>query len=142
MRVGIDLVLVPDVERSLAAHSERYLQRVYTPGEIAASAAEDGAVVPSRLAARFAAKEAVVKALRPPDGVSYQDIEVVRGSDGAPEMALSGSVARWARQCGLESSSVSLTHEGDYASAVYLAMLTEPLDQLSNQLHLNTTKRN
>ena len=127
-RVGIDLVFVPDVVLALSTHAHRYLERVYTSDEIAACLTENGAVVPSRLAARFAAKEAVVKALCPANGISYKNIEVVHGSSGAPEIVLSGAVALWARRCGLSSSSVSLTHEGDYASAVYFAMLSEPLD--------------
>ncbi|HXH95934.1 MAG TPA: holo-ACP synthase [Gaiellaceae bacterium] len=123
LRVGIDLVAVEDVEASLCAHSDRYLQRVYSTRELEECRAGSGAVVLERLAARFAAKEATIKVLRPraDEAVPWKTIEVVRDAVGGVELKLSGSAADLARDAGLASFAVSLTHERSYAAAVVLA---------------------
>jgi holo-[acyl-carrier protein] synthase len=115
LRVGIDLVKAATVREALADHGERYLRRVYTDGEIAQC---DGD--PLRLAARFAAKEAAMKVLRPAagDAVPWAAIEVVRGPDGVPAVTLHGAAATLARAAGLSDFAVSLTHEDEYAAAV------------------------
>lgn len=125
IRVGIDLVHVPDVSASIEEFGDRYLRRVYSPGELAACTAPDGRVRADRLAARFAAKEAVIKALRPGYGVDYRTIDVVTGSDGGPSIDLSGC-SRLAATSRIVSASVSLSHDGSYASAVYVALTDEP----------------
>jgi holo-[acyl-carrier protein] synthase len=124
IRVGIDLVTVSDVEASIAEFGERYLTRVYTQRELARCVGAGSAFEGSKLAARFAAKEATIKALRPSEGVTYTDIEIVNGNDGSPIVLLNGSIAQTARSRGLTSSSVSLTHDGPLASAVFVALLT------------------
>ncbi len=121
IRVGTDLVEVSDVERSVAEFGDRYLERVYTPREIARCSAS-GTPNCRSLAARFAAKEAVVKALRPSGGVAYTDLEIVTDSTGAPVMSFTGSVERLVQTLGLISSSLSLSHDGSYATAVYVAL--------------------
>ena len=122
-RVGVDLVAVDDVEESIATHAEHYLARVYTEREIADCTTPEG-VDPRRLAARFAAKEAALKVLRPGEvGLSLREIEVRREPGGWVELQLHGPAAELARQAGLESFAVSLTHEGGYASAVVIADL-------------------
>jgi holo-[acyl-carrier protein] synthase len=123
LRLGIDLVAVEDVQASLNVHADRYLQRIYSPRELADCRAASGAFVAERLAARFAAKEAAIKVLRPgaDTSVPWQSIEVVReGGDGV-ELVLTGRAADLARAAGLGSFAVSLTHEGPYAAAVVLA---------------------
>jgi holo-[acyl-carrier protein] synthase len=121
VRVGIDLVHVPDVSASIKEFGDRYLRRVYSLGELAACTADDGTVSVERLAARFAAKEAVIKALRPAYGVDYRSIEVVLDPDGGPAIILHRN-ARLLESSGIVSASVSLTHEGSYASAIYVAL--------------------
>ncbi|MCU1401476.1 MAG: acpS 2 [Acidimicrobiales bacterium] len=124
VRVGIDLVHVPDVTASIAEFGDRYLHRVYSPGEIAACTSDRGDLSAERLAARFAAKEAVVKALRPAYGIDYRSIEIVREADGAPsiDFGTAGAGAHLLADSGVISASVSLTHDGEYASAVYMAI--------------------
>lgn len=121
VRVGIDLVAVESVEESVRAHAERYLGRIYTERELHDCRTADG-VDPERLAARFAAKEAALKALRPPDGgIPWRAIEVRRHPAGWVELELSGAAAALALDAGLEDFAVSLSHEGGFASAVVVA---------------------
>jgi holo-[acyl-carrier protein] synthase len=102
----------------LQAHGQRYLERVYTAREIADCTGADG-VDPERLAARFAAKEAAMKVLRPGDAaVPWPSIEVVRDAAGVPALTLHGPAAELARAAGLTEFAVSLTHEDAYAAAV------------------------
>jgi|ERR1019366_3061328 holo-[acyl-carrier protein] synthase len=122
-RVGVDLVAVEAVEDSLATHGSHYLARIYTEREIADCTGPSG-VEAQRLAARFAAKEATLKVLRPGQvGLSLREIEVRRAPEGWVELELSGPAAALARDRGLESFAVSLTHEGGYACAVVIADL-------------------
>jgi holo-[acyl-carrier protein] synthase len=117
LRVGIDLVSASTVAEALATHGDRYLRRVYTEAEIA-----DCGVDPLRLAARFAVKEAAMKVLRVADeAVPHLTIETLRNADGTPELALHGAAAELAAAAGLTSFAISLTHEGEYASAVVVA---------------------
>jgi holo-[acyl-carrier protein] synthase len=114
LRVGIDLVKAATVAAALAEHGDRYLARVYTAAE-----ARDCGGDPLRLAARFAAKEAVMKVLQPgrDDAVPWPEIEVVRTA-GAPLLALHGRAAELAAAAGLTSFALSFTHEDEYAAAV------------------------
>ena len=117
LRVGTDLASVPEVRDAIAAHGERYLRRIYTPEEL-----EDARGEPQRLAARFAAKEAVLKVLRPgDDALPWKEIRVRRHPGGWTDLVLSGRAAERAREAGLVEWAVSLTHEGDLASAVVIA---------------------
>jgi len=122
-RVGVDLVAVESVQESIRTHAEHYLTRVYTEREIADCTTPAG-VDAQRLAARFAAKEAALKVLRPGDvGLSLRAIEVRRTAGGWVELELSGPAAALALDAGLENFALSLTHEGGYASAVVIADL-------------------
>jgi holo-[acyl-carrier protein] synthase len=121
LRIGIDLVLVSDVVDSRQRFGERYLRRLFTPDELAYCLSDDAQSAP-RLAARFAAKEATRKALRLLDqGLDWKQIEVRRAPQGWCELQLHGETAELARSQHLESFSVSLSHEADYATAVVLA---------------------
>jgi holo-[acyl-carrier protein] synthase len=114
LRVGIDLVQVSRIAESIASFGDRFLRRIFTDGELAyATSAPDLTV--SRLAARFAAKEAAKKAFEL-DGVDWRDIEVVRAPSGAVALALHRSADVTRDDCAL-----SLSHEGDYATAVVVA---------------------
>ena len=118
MRVGVDLASVTGVQEAMAAHGDRYLQRVYTPQELLDC---DGD--PARLAGRFAAKEAAIKVLRPGQDTAlpWSDIEVLRQPEGHVLLRLAGFAALRAEHEGLGSFSVSMSHEGDTACAVVLA---------------------
>jgi holo-[acyl-carrier protein] synthase len=119
IRVGIDTVAVASVADALAAHGDRYLARVYTAAEQADCAGDA-----ERLAARFAAKEAAVKALRAGDGgLPWTAIEVVRDPTGAVDLALHGPAAALAEAAGVSDVAVSLTHEGGLASAVVVVVM-------------------
>jgi holo-[acyl-carrier protein] synthase len=120
--VGVDLVRVQDVADSVERFKARYLDRVFTPAEQAYCAAEP-AVRIQRLAARFAAKEAVVKVLRP-EGArpEWTSIEVVRTESGACDLRLTGTAAALAADAGITALAVSLTHEHDHAAAAVVGL--------------------
>lgn len=121
MRVGIDLVQLSRIDESLATFGDRFLRRVFTEGEIA-YATSAPALASARLAARFAAKEATVKALDLAErGVGWREIEITRGPSGAPALVLHGQALAAAEEGGAGSLSVSLCHEGDYATAVVIS---------------------
>jgi holo-[acyl-carrier protein] synthase len=125
---GIDLVDVRQVDASIAAFGDRYLRRVYTDQEVVSCGRGEPRFA-SRLAARFAAKEAVLKVLRAAEvGIDWRSIEVVRCEDGAPDVKLTGRAAQVARQRGFFSFSISLTHETDYAGAVVIGQRREAED--------------
>ncbi|MBV8762377.1 MAG: holo-ACP synthase [Deltaproteobacteria bacterium] len=113
LRVGVDLVQVSRIAASIATFGERFVQRVFTPAEAAY------ATTPERLAARFAAKEAVKKALEL-DGVAWRDIEVARRASGACDVVLHGAARAAADAMGARLA-LSMSHEGDYATAMVVA---------------------
>jgi holo-[acyl-carrier protein] synthase len=115
LRVGIDLVQVSRIAGSLASFGERFLARIYTPTELAYARGE-----PERLAARFAAKEAAKKALDL-DGVAWRDIEVVRGPSGGLDLRLHGAARAAADALGTRELALSMSHEGDFATAIVIA---------------------
>ena len=122
LAVGVDLIAVPRVERALQRHGERFLRRVFTPAEVIYSRGRA-----PELAARFAAKEAVSKALGvgmrilAPDGVEWHEVEVLGDWRGRPEVYLRGWAAERAAQLGLTRWAVSLSHEREYAVAFVVA---------------------
>jgi holo-[acyl-carrier protein] synthase len=128
IRVGVDLAAVAAVTDSLARFGTRYTNHLFTTGEMA----DCQGTAPARargLAARFAAKEAVLKALRVGDTVPpWTDIEVIRAPGGWPELQLHGVAAQLAAQQGLATWAVSLTHETDVAAAVVVASGPSALD--------------
>jgi holo-[acyl-carrier protein] synthase len=119
LRVGIDLCSVATVAESLGgSHRAHYLERIYTPREIEDCSGPSGRIEPERLAARFAAKEAAIKAL-PGAGeeVRLTDIEVVADPSGQVTLELSGRAAELAQEAGAEEIALSITHEGGLAAA-------------------------
>ena len=118
--VGIDLVRVSRIAESVAEFGSRFLERIFTEGELAYCLANEH-TRDERLAARFAAKEAARKVLRiGDDAVPWRSIEVERTPGGWCELALHGDARALADRAGLVAFSVSLTHEADHASAVVL----------------------
>jgi holo-[acyl-carrier protein] synthase len=121
LRVGTDLVLIDTVRGSIETHAEHYLERVYTQREVEDCRGPQG-LDAERLAARFAAKEATLKVLRPRDeGIPWNSIEVRRDPSGWVELELSGPAAALAADAGVTELSLSIAHEGDFATAVVVA---------------------
>ena len=118
--VGVDLCEVDRMRRTLA-RTPGFATRVYTDAEREhCGRRRDPA---EGLAARFAAKEAVLKALgRGLGACSFRDIEVVRASSGAPSIALHATAARLATEHGVTTWHVSLTHTATMAEAVVIAL--------------------
>jgi holo-[acyl-carrier protein] synthase len=118
LRIGLDLVSVDAVRESIATHGERYLSRTYTDDELREC---DGR--PERLAARFAAKEAVMKALdRGDEPLPWTSIAVHRDESGRPSLVLTGAAAELASRRGLGTFELSLTHEAGFGAAVVVAL--------------------
>jgi holo-[acyl-carrier protein] synthase len=117
--LGIDVVEVGRIARLLeepAGRVERFLARCFTPAErVFCEARRDRA---SGYAARFAAKEAAVKALGAPRGVSWQDLEVTRAEGRAPTLAISAKAAAAGKKLGVTRIHLSITHDGGVAAAV------------------------
>ncbi|MFO7311334.1 MAG: holo-ACP synthase [Bacillota bacterium] len=118
--IGVDVVEVARVERALARSGARFLERVFTPAELErCMARRDRAKC---LAARFAAKEAVMKALGCGWGpVGWRDIEVAHGPSGEPVVRLQGAARRLAKEKGVTAIHLSLAHDGAVAVAHALA---------------------
>jgi len=122
LTVGIDLVRVSGVADSLTRFGDRFLHRIFTEGEIAYATASPE-LLTERLAGRLAAKEATMKALDLAEaGVGWREIEVTRSPSGAPSLVLTGEARARALAAGVHSVEVSLSHEGDYATAVVITM--------------------
>ncbi len=112
-----------DVQNSLAAFGESYLRKIFTAGEISDCQGNNRV---QRLAARFAAKEAVIKVFAEPDmAFPWREIEVTRHGP-LPLLRLSGSLAERAQQQGWRSSSLSLSHADCHAMAVVLVVCNPP----------------
>lgn len=122
LSVGVDLVELDRLRRAVERHGERFLGRVYTPDELALYRER----VPE-LAARFAAKEAVSKALGvglrhiSPHGIRWHDVEVLPDGFGKPLVRLSGRARVLAEEQGLHQWAISLSHGRDHAVAFVAA---------------------
>lgn len=115
--IGIDFVDHEEVRRAMQVHGRRYLERVYTRRELQECAGDA-----PKLAARFAVKEATMKALRGPDEpIDWRSIELRHGESGAPWLQITGAAAGLARGQGLGVFSVSVTQTSSSAAAVVLA---------------------
>ncbi len=123
VRVGTDVESVADVAAALAHYGVRYTRRLFTESELRDC---DGPVVVTapRLAARFAAKEAVLKLLTPTDenAPSWRSIEVRTAANGAPSIQLHAEAAELAAEQGVGPISVSLSHGAGIATATALAL--------------------
>jgi holo-[acyl-carrier protein] synthase len=106
------------IEDAIARHGDQFLNRVYTSGELTYCANNKAS-----LAARFAAKEAVSKALGCGIGdVGWKEIEVVGDENKAPQLVLHGAAEKLAREQGLHSWSLSLSHTHEHAIAFVVAV--------------------
>jgi holo-[acyl-carrier protein] synthase len=116
--VGIDVVLVERFEAALA-RTPLLAERLFTESERRTPSGNLRSA--ESLAARFAAKEAVAKALGAPGGLQWKDCEVVPDSDGRPWLTVAGTVADAAAELGINRWHLSLSHDGGIASAMVVA---------------------
>jgi holo-[acyl-carrier protein] synthase len=118
---GVDLVEVDRIRSALARHGERFANRIFTPGE--QTQAGTGPLRVQFLAGRFAAKEAVMKALGTgwARGVSWTDIDVRRLPSGKPEVTLQGKCKEIAEGLGIGRWDISITHTDGHAAASVVA---------------------
>lgn len=114
---GVDIVEVTRIRAAVERFGNRFLTRVFTPQEVEYCTSKPNAA--ERLAARFAAKEAGMKAIGTGlrHGVTWHDLEVVRGTAGKPSLRLTGKVAEFAARLGGKSVHLSLSHTEDQAIA-------------------------
>jgi holo-[acyl-carrier protein] synthase len=119
LRVGTDLIEIERIEEAVRRWGERFLARIFTPGERSIYSERI-----SSLAARFAAKEAASKALGTGlmTEIPWTDIEVLSGPSGAPGLLLHGRAREVAERLGLTEWTLSLSHSGGHALAVVVAM--------------------
>lgn len=114
---GIDIAEVPRIAEAIQRHGERFLHRVFTEGEIAYCDSKANRI--ERYAARFAAKEAGMKALGTGwnHGVRWRDVEVCRMPGGRPTIAFHGKAAEFAAKLGTKNVALSLSHTAEQAIA-------------------------
>ena len=117
LRTGVDMIEIERLRETMERRGERFMARIFTPAERAECASNF-----QSLAARFAAKEAVSKALGTGIGdVGWQDIEILRAESGAPVLKLHGAARQLADKMGLSNWSVSLSHTRLHAMAMVVA---------------------
>jgi len=115
--LGLDIAEIDRIEAAIARHGAPFLERLFTPREVAYCESHKGKY--ERYAARFAAKEAAMKALGTgwSRGVRWRDIEVTREPSGKPTLRLEGVAAEIAKRMGVRNISLSITHSGNLALA-------------------------
>lgn len=117
LRTGVDIIEVARIDAAIVRHKQRFFDRFYTAQELIEA---DGRT--PALAARFAAKEAVAKALGCGIGdVGWKEIEIVRDARRGPQLRLHGAAQLLAAQLGLTEWSVSLSHTHEHAMALVVA---------------------
>ena len=121
LRTGVDLIEIERIRTAIARHGDRLLTRVYTPGELKHCQGRT-----ESLAGRFAAKEAVAKALGTGiwrQGVDWKTIEVLRDpASGAPQLHLHAAATHHAERLGLTEWSISLSHDQERVIAFVVAV--------------------
>ena len=118
IRVGFDLVQISRIAESVHQFGDRFKQRLFTANELDYAHRSEG-LCTERLAARFAAKEATIKALALCEqGIGWREIEVCKSDDGSCQIALHGRAAVLASHMGITQMALSLSHDGDYAGAI------------------------
>jgi holo-[acyl-carrier protein] synthase len=128
LKVGTDLVQVSRIAESIATFGEKFTRRLFTDHEIAYAASSEP-LQAARFAARFAAKEATIKMLDLSQvGLDWKQIEVLRADSGHCTLALHGLAKDAAARAKVQELSVSLSHDGDYATAVVVALTASGTD--------------
>ena len=111
--LGVDIIEISRIEKTLERWGQRFLRRIYTEAEISLTRSK-----PSSLASRFAAKEAVMKTLGTGvNGVSWREIEILSDDRGKPLVCLYGKARDRAEELGLSGLAVSLSDSREYAVA-------------------------
>lgn len=120
--IGIDVVEIPRIAAAIERHGEPFLARIFTAAERRYCTAHGTPEI--HFAARFAAKEAVAKALGTGIGgqANWLDLEIERTPAGAPTVRLHGAAASFAKDHGITTVQISLTHTKDYAAANAIAI--------------------
>lgn len=121
LSVGIDILEIGRLEKTLERWGPRFWSRVYTPRELERA---HGRV--RELAVRFCAKEAVMKVLGTGAQVPWKDIEIWNDSQGKPEVRLHGMAKKKAEEAGLGELVISLSHSWEYAVALAVAQRHHP----------------
>ncbi|NJL62621.1 MAG: holo-ACP synthase [Methylacidiphilales bacterium] len=134
IRLGTDIIYIPRIRALIDRFEKRFLQRVYTPTEQQNSGCCEGEITPmaiAKLAGRWAAKEAVVKALGTGwQGINYTDVEICRSPSGVPFPILYNNAAEIVARWGVEGKTqypnhewqLSLSHDRDYAIATAILL--------------------
>ena len=123
LSTGVDIIEIKRIAAVLERYGDRFLSRIYTLGELEYCRGR-----PSKLASRFAAKEATMKALGTGvRGVGWKDIEVVRARSGAPSIRLTGRALKRFESLGLSHLALSMSHTRSYAVAMVVGH-TEPAE--------------
>ena len=118
---GVDIIEIKRVEKVALSYGDRFLKRIYTDGEIKYCRGRA-----PQLASRFAAKEAVMKALGTGiRGVGWRDVEVTRKRGMAPDIKLHGRAQKRASQIGLKGLAISLSHSKEFAVASVIGESTK-----------------
>jgi len=114
---GIDIAEVPRIRRAIERFGDRFVHRIFTAGEIRYCDSKANRM--ERYAARFAAKEAAMKALGTGwnHGVRWRDCEVARMPGGRPTIAFHGVAAEWATRMGVKNAALSISHTAEQAIA-------------------------
>jgi holo-[acyl-carrier protein] synthase len=115
--LGLDIAEIDRIEAAISRHGAPFLERLFTPAEVAYCERHKNRF--ERYAARFAAKEAAMKALGTgwSRGVRWRDIEVAREPSGKPTLRLAGVAREIADGLGVKNISLSITHSGNLALA-------------------------
>jgi holo-[acyl-carrier protein] synthase len=110
--IGVDIIEISRIERVISRWQDSFLKRIYTGEEL------ESCSNASSLAARFAAKEAVMKALGiGARGVNWRDIEILTNGDGAPLIRLHGRARERSKEIGIAEFCVTMSHSREYAVA-------------------------
>lgn len=121
LRTGVDLIEIARIQQAIERNGDRFLQRVFTPLELELCAGRA-----ESLAGRFAAKEAIAKALGTGiwrHGINWKDIEIQRDmASGAPVLQLHGQAKKYAAKSQLSEWSVSVSHSTNQAIAFVVAL--------------------
>ena len=118
---GVDIIEIKRVEKVALSYGDRFLKRIYTDGEIEYCRGRA-----PQLASRFAAKEAVMKALGTGiRGVGWRDVEIARKRGMAPHIKLHGRAKKRASQIGLKGLTISLSHSKEFAVASVIGESTK-----------------
>jgi holo-[acyl-carrier protein] synthase len=114
---GIDIAEVPRIQEAIERYGQRFLERIFTEGEMRYCDSKANRM--ERYAARFAAKEAAMKALGTGwnHGVRWRDCEVVRAPGGRPTMSFHGKAGEFAEKLGVKNAALSISHTAEQAIA-------------------------